>query len=404
MATNKKSLAEAARQILTEAAVDTLQWDGTHNQEPLHKPEDIGDPSAAVVDLGGATNQNPSGGPVGKITAAHRSQMAAPKGPEVGPEGMHTEKGNPEADEGEPDAEPTMATADGNAPLPDDAEEAQAHGYATRKEEVTAEDIEAARLARLQSIRETMRSVSVEEDINAMFAGTELSAEFRDAVKTVFEAAVVARAVVVVEQLEKEILEASEQAVEEIREELENNVDAYLDHMVTEWMNKNQVAIQSGLKAELAEEFMEDLRGVFVKHNLDIPEDKVDVVEGLTAQVEKLQAQINEVLNTNVELNHAVNESKKNALIASVCEGLTATQSGKFKTLAEGVEFVTEDEYKGKLGVIKSQYFQVNTKVAASNPVALNESADPSPVQVEEVTDPTMRHYAAAITRTVKAL
>lgn len=408
----KKTLAEAAKEILespvlNEAAVDHLQWDATHNQEPMHHSNSVDDPSSATVDLGGATNENPDGGPVGVITAKYRGQMLAPKGPSVSGEKMHAlpsdntgrSMKSPAEIDGVYDTietRPPMGTDRGAAPTAPGTEESEPD---------VREEIELARAARLDSIRAMMREMSVEEDLNALFGGVELTEEFKNKTKTVFEAAVISRAMVVVEQLEQEILEASEQAVEEIREELENNVDAYLDHMVNEWMTKNEVAIESGLKTELAEEFIEDLRRVFLNHNINIPEEKVDVVEELAARVEQLEAQLNESINTNVELNKEINEAKKAALMDTVCEGLTATQAEKFRTLAESVEFITEDEYVEKLGVIKSQYFSAvnnNKKVLTQNPVLLGESADPSPVEGEIINDPVVASAVAALDRTFK--
>jgi len=397
------------RKTLSEAAVDVLQASAKAGQEPMHRgPERGSDPGAvaaagAVVDLGGATTTKPEGTNIGQVTAAHRSQAAAPKGPAVAGEPMHKgpEKDDTDgaANRGEPDAEPPLATQSGNADTAPGTGEAADTLY---KEETvpTAEEIEAARVARLEGIRETMKSLSVEEDMAAMFAGFELSEDFKTKAKTIFEAAVITRAVMVVEKLEKEILEASEQAVEEIKEELESQVDSYLDHMVEQWMSKNEVAVTSGLKSEITEEFIEDLRNLFVEHNMNIPEEKVDVVEALTAKVEELQAQINETLNTNVELNKKINEAKKTELISAVCEGLTATQVEKFRTLTESVEFTTEGEYREKLNIIRGQYFsnnQVNKKPQSQ--IALAESLE-TPVETKEVSG-AMARYVEGISRQV---
>lgn len=390
------------RKTLAEAAIDVLQASAKQGQEPMHSVTPAaGDTLQNKVDLGGATTKEPQGNDVGKITAAHRPQAAAPKGPVVkaeprqeGPEGGA--KGTAEG--GEEDAKPPMATPGGAAPT--HGSEAADTLY-SEESQPTAEEIEAARQERVNSIRETMKTLSVDEDITAMFAGSELlqSEDFRSKAKTIFEAAVFARAVMVVEKLEADIIQASEEAVEEIREEIEGRVDAYLDHMVEQWMGKNEVAIESGLRTEISEEFIEGLRNLFLEHNLDIPAEKVDVVESLTAKVEQLQAQINETLNTNVELTKQINEGKKTALIASVCEGLTATQTEKFKTLAEGVDFTTEGEYKGKLAVIREQYFskQVNNKAVTSQ-MALSEGTEPAPAEVKEISGP-MASLVAAMSR-----
>jgi SHS2 domain-containing protein len=389
------------RRTLAEAAVDVLQASAKTGQEPIHHgPNGAAQPAAAVVDLGGATTQDPSGGPVGEKASAARSQATPPKGPVVASEPRHEgpEGGKKGTQEVEAEVKPTMATPSGEAPLKDGSHEAW-----PVKEELTAEEVEAARIARVDSIRTTMKTLSVDEDIAAMFAGSDLTEDFKKRVKTVFESAVVARAVMVVETMEKEILQASEQAVQEIREELENNVDTYLDHMVEQWMKTNEVAIESGLRTEIFEDFMGGLRTLFVENHISIPEEEVSAVEALAAQVEKLQGKLDETLNTNVELAKQVNEGKKVGIVASVSEGLTATQTEKLKTLAEGVEFTTEGEYKEKLGIIREQYFsknQVNNMVASTNQVALNESADP--VAVEQEVSGVMGSYVQAIKRTIR--
>lgn len=393
------------KRTLSEAAVDILQSSAKTGQEPMHKVDtSVGAPAAAIVDLGGATVQDPSGGNIGQKAAAARSQASAPKGPVVAGEAIKKVDTSPGAPQltVTAEAKPTMATPSGDAPTANNAVEAK--GICGEEVEPTAEEIEQARTARLESVRATMKTLTVDEDVNAIFAGSDLTEEFKTKVKTIFEAAVVARAVLVVEQMEKEIITASEESVAEIKEELETQVDSYLDHMVSEWMTENKVAIESGLRTEISEEFIDGLRSLFLEHNMTIPEESVNVVETLTAEVETLKGKLNESLNNNVELSKRINTAKKDETIAAVCEGLTATQTEKLKTLAEGVEFTTEGEYKAKLDIIRGQYFsnQVNNKVVVTNPVALIESADqPSLEEVKQI-DPEMSRYVNAIGKTLK--
>jgi len=388
----------AKRKTLAEAAIDVLNASGKTGQEPMHSIE-----KGEVRNLGGSTTENPAGDPIGQHASDNASHATPPKGPAVGPEERkEIDKAAQPQTQVSAEVQPTMATPSGKAPLKDGAEEADhntggAEHVATEEVELTAEEIEAARTARLDLIRNKMKTISCEEDVNAMFAGSELSEEFRNKAKTIFESAVIARAVLVVEQLEKEILEAAEQSVNEVKEEIESQVDAYLDHMVESWMKTNEVAIESGLRTEIVEEFMGGLRELFVEHNLDIPAEKVDVVETLTTQVEELKGKVNEELNKNVELTKKINEAKKVEVIASVCEGLTATQTEKLKTLAEGVEFTTDSEYRGKLSIIREQYF--SNKVNKTASTVVDNSTAPEAI-VEEVTGP-MSAYVSAIKRTV---
>jgi hypothetical protein len=383
------------RKTLAEAAIDVLNGSGKTDQEPMHTIE-----KGEVRELGGSSTSNPAGDAIGVKATELATKNTPPKGPEVESEPRKEMVGKADHPQNKVKAEvqPTMATPSGVAPLKDGAEEAD---HVTGEEvELTAEEIEEARVARLDMIRNKMKSISCDEDVNAMFAGTDLSEDFRVKAKTIFESAVVARAVAVVEELEKDILASAEESVTEIKEELESQVDAYLDHMVENWIKSNEVAIESGLRTEIVEEFMGGLKELFVEHNLDIPAEKVDVVEALTNQVQQLQAKVNDVLNNNVELTKKINEAKKAETIVSVCEGLTATQTEKLKTLAEGVEFTTDSEYRGKLSIIREQYFSKQvTKPGVATSVVIEEGSSPDAIQ-EEVSGP-MASYVSAIRKTV---
>lgn len=397
----------STRKSLREAAVDVLQASAKQNQEPIHKgpvvPSGEAPPaqSAGVEDLGGASVVKPEGTAIGKKESELANQMAAPKGPATAGDkaikssGTNTDGGAPAAL-----AHPPMATQSGEAPKPAGTEEAE---DVIENAVPTAEEIEAARQERLASIRATMASVSVDEDMAAMFGGQQLSEEFMAKAKTVFEAAVVARAVTVVEQMEKEIISASEAAVSEIKQELENTIDGYLDHMVEQWMAKNEVAIVSGLRTEIVEDFIGGLRALFVENNMDIPEEQVSVVEQLTAKVEELQGKLDETLNNNIALSSAINSGKKAKVLATACEGLVATQAEKLKTLAEGVEFTTEGEYAEKLKIIREQYFSTTTKTGEGKKPAGMIVENNEPVQVEQVVSGEMAAYVGAITKLVKS-
>ena len=158
--------------------------------------------------------------------------------------------------------------------------------------------------------------------------------------------------------------EQFDEAVEAIKEELAGKVDDYLNYMVQEWVTENQLAIQSGLKAEIVEDFIAGLKDLFEAHYIDIPTEKVDVVEELTAKVEELEDSLNEQIKASVELKKELNEAKKIEAIHAVCEGLTQTQVEKMKSLAEGVEFTTGEEFATKMETLKESYFKAEVKVA----------------------------------------
>ena len=187
----------------------------------------------------------------------------------------------------------------------------------------------------------------------------------------------------VIEEVEAELMEQFEEAVEIVKEDLASKVDDYLNYFTEEWIKENQIAIETGLRSEIVEDFIGGLKDLFEKHYIDIPEDKVDVVEELTAKVEELEDSLNEEINSSVQLKKELNEHKKIEAIYTACEGLTQTQVEKMKSLAEGVEFTTEEEFVEKLETIKESYFKAQVKTADSS--ALDDE-----VQIEEEKKPSV--------------
>jgi hypothetical protein len=384
-----RTLAEAAAEVLNRTRA-------TAPSEQMHTmPHE-------VVDLGGATQENPEGTDVGRITASHMGS-ATPPGtvpPKESKEGMKRLKGQPEDHEGHELVDPEHL----NGPGVDTAGHEYAH--ATMEEEVeesaelSEDDLAEIREARISVMKEKMKSMGMKEDMEALFSNEDLSESFKNKASAIFEAAVIARAVTVVEELESDILAAAEESVEEIKAELEEQVDAYLNYMVEEWVNENQVAIESGLKTELQEDFMNGLKNLFTEHYIDIPEEKVDVLEAMAEEVEELQNKLNEALNNNIELSQAIVEARKSDLVTSVCEGLTATQSEKVKTLAEGVEFTTEGEYMNKLRIIRESYFNADSKKVkeVTKQIQLTESQET--VVPQEISS-TMERYVNALSRSL---
>jgi hypothetical protein len=216
-------------------------------------------------------------------------------------------------------------------------------------------------------IKKMISKEKMKEDMDALLSGENLSEEFVTKATTIFEAAVIARAEEVISEAEEQLMEEFEVAVEAIKEDLAAKVDGYLNYMVEEWMKDNEIAIQSGLKAEITEEFLTGLRDLFIEHNIDIPEDKVDIVEELAAQLEATEAVLNEEIARGIELSQALNEQKKIEAIYTACEGLTQTQVEKMKSLAEGVDFTTGEEFTTKLDTLKESYFKADVKVATTD-------------------------------------
>lgn len=413
-----RTLAEAAAEVLARSKA-------VAPSEPMKKMD------ANYVDLGGSTIENPEGNAVGQEAAKVVGKAAAPGKPApVGQDPMKTLSPQPQNSVsalvnppaatvsgkfdavGKAVANPANVAeeeevAEEDVIFEDESEEISDESDYIESDEVelSEEELAEIREAKYAMIKDKMSKMGVKEDMDALFSGEVLPEEFRTKAETIFEAAVIARAVAVVEELEADILAAAEESVDSIKAELEEQVDSYLNYMVEEWVNNNEVAITSGLKNEITEEFIEGLKNLFAEHYIDVPESKVDVVEQLAAEIDDLTNKLNEALNDNIELAEAITEATKSEIVSSVCEGLTATQSEKVKTLAEGVEFTTEGEYAEKVKIIRESYFSQNnvdssSKVKqATNPVALTESAEP--VQVITESNQVMDRYVRAISRTL---
>ena len=247
----------------------------------------------------------------------------------------------------------------------------------------------------------TSEDVSVAEDVSAMFEGAEdLNEEFKEKATTIFEAAVVAK---VNEQLEKISVnfeaELSEE-VETVRKEMTENLDQYLDYVVEQWMEENRLAVEQGLKAEMVEDFLKGLKGLFEDHYVEIPDEKVDVVEELEARAEELESKLNEQIEKNVELRGVVEQYNREQLIESVSNGLTDTQKAKFETLAEGIDFSDEESFVNKLTIVKESYFGNGDETTSS--YELDDDEPLSEETSEKAVPSEMATYVNAISRSVK--
>jgi len=251
-----------------------------------------------------------------------------------------------------------------------------------------------------EMIKKAIAKAKMKEDIDALLEGENLSEEFANKAATIFEAAVVARAEEVVAMVESELHEQFQVAVEEIKEDLAAKVDDYLNYMVEEWVTENQIAIEKGLRAEITEDFINGLRNLFVEHYIDIPAEKVEVVEALASKVEELEAALNEQINVAVELTKSLNEQKKIEAIYTACEGLSQTQVEKLKSLAEGVEFTTEEEFAAKVETLKESYFKTDV-VVADNSALDDEVLIEEEKKVVKSADPSIDQYVKTISQTL---
>jgi len=247
--------------------------------------------------------------------------------------------------------------------------------------------------------KKEMMKKKMKEDIDALFADdSTISEEFKSKVSTIFEARVQDRVAQIEEETEERYAGMLEEAVESIKQDLTEKVDDYLSYIVEQWMEENQIAIESGLRSEMTEDFIAGLRNLFAEHYIDVPAEKVDLVDELAGKVEELETKLNEEIERGVSYAKALVESRKKEITAEVCEGLIATQVEKIKSLAESVEFSTEDEYKEKLETIRENYFPSGVK-KASEAQLQEEVTDGSEKQVVS-NDPYVSAVANAISKT----
>ena len=211
-----------------------------------------------------------------------------------------------------------------------------------------------------------MMKKKMKEDVDAMFGDDEtISEDFKVKAATIFEARVFDRVTQIQEQIEAEYAGMLEEAVDAIKSDLTEKVDDYLNYVVDQWINDNEIAIESGLRSEITEDFIGGLRNLFAENYINVPEEKVDLIDELASKVEELETQLNEEIETNIEYKKALVEAVKSELTREVCEGLTATQVEKIRTLAESVEFSTEEEYTEKLETLRENYFPSGVRKSA---------------------------------------
>ena len=231
--------------------------------------------------------------------------------------------------------------------------------------------------------------ISIEEDVDALIAGEELSEEFKEKAKTILEAAIKGKVVQIKEVLEAEYDSKLLEEVEEIKSALNERVDSYLEYVADEWFNENQLAVQGGLKEELTESFMTGLKGLFEEHYVSIPEEKYDVLESMVEKLDDMEAKLNEQIEKNVSLNSRLGESVANGILDSISEGLADTQKEKLATLSESVVFESEDQYRYKLETLKESYFPGKSAPTTTKTETLTEGMEAAP----EVHSGTMAAY-----------
>jgi len=233
---------------------------------------------------------------------------------------------------------------------------------------------------------------NVEEDVKAIFGDEEFSEEFKERTKVVFEAALRSKVNEAAEIIAAKYEEALEENVAQIKHELTERVDSYLEYVSTEWLEENALQVETGLKSELSESFMTGLKGLFEDHYVSIPEDKYNVLESMVQKLDEMETKLNEQIERNVALNRRLSESVSDGIFAEVSEGLAYSQRDKLASLAEGVEFESEEDYREKLETLREAYFP-------RNPVAYTEDDTLSEEAGSEVISESMSKYLSAVTK-----
>jgi hypothetical protein len=255
--------------------------------------------------------------------------------------------------------------------------------------------------------------IDVKTDVEALIQGEELSEEFKEKAATIFEAAVFAKVNEEVnsrvESLEEQYTTQLEESILATRTEMTEKLDDYLNYVVKEWMSENELAIEKGIRSEIVEDFMVGLKNLFVEHYIDIPDEKVDLVDDLFAKVEDLEESLNKEMDKNVHQQKDLKEYKKFEAVANVCEDLTDVQIEKMQKLADSVDFETDEDYTEKLQVIKENYFPAEGSVKAREETTSDDSqpevlTEEEAKEVEETTEMSnaMRYYSSAISRSIK--
>jgi hypothetical protein len=349
MATNK--LMEAAADILSQSKKNAPS-------EPMHKM------AATIDDVGGPTPENYK-------PDDDSAKMDTTKGVPDGAAGKNASSIKMKPSKASPDTQLRMNKEEKHEEEDEDEDEDE---------------------------KEEMKKKSMKEDIDSLFADdSTISEDFKAKAATIFEARIHDRVTQIEEEIETKYASMLEEAVEEIKSDLTNKVDDYLNYVVEQWLADNEIAIESGLRAELTEEFIAGLRNLFAEHYIDVPTEKVDLVDELATKVEELESKLNEEIERGISYAKALVESRKSELTREVCEGLTTTQAEKIKSLAESVEFSTEEEYKEKLETIRENYFPSGIKKA--DETQLHEQVE-EPTEQKAINDPFVALVSKAISKT----
>ena len=256
-------------------------------------------------------------------------------------------------------------------------EDVEVEGEVVAEEPTTEEEVVAENEISSEEEVVEVAEYDMEEDVNALLGGEDLSEDFKAKAKTIFETAINAKVAEVKEALEVEFQEKLDEEIETAKESLAERVDSYLEYVADEWFEENQLAVENGLKTEMTESFLEGMKGLFEEHYVQIPEEKYDVLKSMVEKLDDMETKLNEQIEKNINLNGRLAESVADGILESVSDGLAATQKEKLASLAESVEFESDTEYREKLETLKESYF--TSKTPTSKTETLSEGLDVAP-------------------------
>ena len=273
-------------------------------------------------------------------------------------------------------------------------DEAPATDEVVAEEETTTDEVVAEEETTEEEVvaEEEDYKVDVEQDVQALFEGEELSEEFQSKARTIFEAAIKEKVSEIKENLQTAYEQALVEEVASVRDELTERVDAYLEYVADEWIQENQLQVESGLKTEMTESFLEGMKSLFEEHYVSVPEDKYDVLESMVDKLDEMESKLNEQIERNVALNQRLAESNSDVILADVSEGLALSQKEKLASLASNVEFESETDYREKLVKLKESYFPSKTSAPSAHSETISEGTQvDSPRQVSSAMEAYMQ-------------
>jgi len=269
------------------------------------------------------------------------------------------------------------------------------------EEETSEEEVVAEEETTEEEVIEEEETIDIEADVQALLEGEELSEDFQNKARTIFEGAIRSKVATIKEDLQEAYATALVEELDEIKKGLTERVDSYLEYVCDEWFQENALQVESGLKTEMTESFLEGMKGLFEEHYVSIPDDKYDVLNSMVDKLDEMENKLNEQIDRNVALNRRLAESSADGIFTSVSEGLADTQKEKLATLAEKVEFESEADYREKLETLKESYFPSKTSAPKNTSENLSEEVSTDEV-IQEDTSPRMQAYLDILSRAVK--